>query len=258
MVNKVKLDVLAVAAHPDDAEITCGGLLIKMAIMGRAAGVLDLSRGEMGTHGDQDDRAREAANAAKIMGLAWRGNGDIADSAVENNRENRLKVAQVIRDTQPEMLILPHWEQRHPDHRICSQLGFDAAFMAGLEKAELEGEPCRPRKIIYVSYFRNTDYSFMVDISEQFDRKIEAVAAYESQFGSSSSLKEALKSGLNLYDVYKTRGKNIFAPGIGIADLLQTRHRQLGQMCGVRYAEAYTIKETILIDDPQTMPVRSI
>ena len=258
MAEAAQLDVLAIAAHPDDAEITTGGLLIKMAKRGRRTGVLDLTQGEMGTHGDEHDRAEEAAAAAKVLGLAYRGNAHIPDASVEFTQENKLKLAQVIRDTRPEMVILPHWEQRHPDHLQCSRLGYDACFLAGLKKIDLNGEPFRPRKIAYASYYRNTDISFYVDISDEFQQKMEAVAAYQSQFGQSSGLKEIIKKGLNLYDLIASKGQNVFSPGINIYDLLYTRSRYFGQKAGVMFAEAFTIKEAILVDDPQKMPVNSI
>jgi len=258
VVDAPKLDILSIAAHPDDTEITCGGLLIKMTQRGRAVGALDLTRGEAGTHGDENDRASEAAAAAKVMGLVYRSNLQIEDAAVEYNQPNKLKLAAVIRATRPELVILPHWEQRHPDHLACSRLGYDACYLAGLKKLALDGEPFRPRKIIYVSYFRNTDYSFLTDITEQFEQKCEAVACYQSQFGTGTSLKDVLKGTMNLYDLVSTGGKNIFSPGINIYDLMHTRAHQLGQLAGVRFAEAYTIKERILIDDPQKMPVGSL
>jgi N-acetylglucosamine malate deacetylase 1 len=236
----VKLDVLAVAAHPDDVEITCGGTLIKLAQMGRAVGVLDLTAGEMGTLGDENDRWQEASDAAKAMDLAWRAQLGLPDAAVHNDQPSRLQLARVIRDTMPELVILPHWQQRHPDHVACSQLGYDACFLAGLKKLDLEGDPHRPRKIVYASYFRNTDYSFLVDISDQFAAKCDAVRAYRSQFG------------------HEVTAKQIFQPGVDIFELMQHRAAVLGQMAGVRYAEAFTIKEPILIDDPQAMPVRSV
>jgi len=235
-----KLDVLAIAAHPDDAEITCGGLLIKMAKVGRRTGVLDLTKGESGTFGDEQIRMKEAQAAEKIMGLSYRHFLGLPDSAVEYNQENKLKIAQVIRDTSPELVILPHWEQRHPDHLACSRLGFDACFLAGLKKMNLKGEPVRPRKIIYASYFRNTDISFLVDISDEFEQKCEAVKAYDSQFGDPINSLQVFLPGQNIFEVMKIRGA------------------RLGQMVGVKYAEAYTIKESILVDDPQKMPVRSI
>ena len=258
MDEPTKLDVLAIAAHPDDTEITCGGLLIKMVKRGRKVGVLDLARGEMGTFGDATDRDAEAMAAAKVIGLSYRHNLRLPDSAIEYVHDNKLKIAQIIRHTQPELLILPHWKQRHPDHLACSRLGYDAAFLAGLKKVNLEGEPHRPRKIIYASYFRNLDYSFLVDISEEFEKKVEAVAAYQSQFGESTSFKEVVKRGLNIYDLIKSGGRNIFHPGVNIYDLMHTRAHQLGQLVNVNYAEAYSITEHILIDDPQKMPVRSI
>jgi bacillithiol biosynthesis deacetylase BshB1 len=240
MPNDPALDILAIAAHPDDVEITCGGFMIKMAELGRRTAVLDLTAGEMGTLGDDKDRAAEAAVSAEIMGLAERYNLGLPDAAVEYTHENKLKIASAIRSLRPELVLVPHWEQRHPDHVACSRLGYDACFLAGLKKLDIEGEPFRPRKVIYVSYFRNTDYSFLVDISDQFERKGEAVAAYGSQFGN------------------PVTAKHIFQPGLDIFDLMKTRARQLGQLVGVQYAEAFTIKEHMLIDDPQKMPVRSL
>ena len=146
----------------------------------------------------------------------------------------------VIRDKKPELVILPHWKQRHPDHLVCSNLGYDACFLAGLKKINLEGEPFRPRKIIYASYFRNTDYSFLVDISDFIEKKCKAVAAYKSQFAN------------------PVTAKHIFQPGLDIYELMRTRAMALGQLVGVQFAEAFTIKENILIEDPQNMPVNSI
>ena len=240
MTNAPKLDILSVAAHPDDTEITCGGLLIKMSKLGRAVGAVDLCQGEMGTFGDENDRKTEADTAANIMGLSYRTNLKIQDSNVENNRENKLKLASVIRETKPELVILPHWEQRHPDHLSCSQLGYDACFLAGLKKLEIDGEPYRPRKIIYAAYSRSKNHSFLVDISDEFEQKINAVAAYKSQFENPEN------------------AKRIFKPGVSIYDFIQTRAAFLGQLVGVQYAEGYIINENILINDPQLMPVASI
>ena len=256
--NASKLDVLAIAAHPDDVEITCGGLLIKMAKKGRTVGVLDLTRGEAGTHGDEHDRASEAAEAARIMGLTWRGNLGLTDAAVEFNQENKLKIAQVVRDCKAEMVILPHWEQRHPDHLACTRLGYDASFLAGLKKVPLEGEPNRPRKILYVSYFRNFDYSFMVDISDEMEQKCQAVSAYKSQFPTFESRLMLDKYAPGLAPAQSDDQRNVFSPGVNIYDLMRTRARDLGQLVKVQYAEAYTIKEHMLVDDPQKMPVASI
>lgn len=240
MADTSKLDILAIAAHPDDIEITCGGFLIKMSGLGRAVGALDLTRGEMGSFGDENDRESEATAAAREMGLSYRGNLAMNDSAIEINQANKLKIAEVIRATRPELVVLPHWEQRHPDHAACHRLGYDACFLAGLKKIDVEGEPYRPRKIIYVSYFRNTDYSFLVDISEQFEQKCAAVAAYKSQFADPDN------------------ARRIFQPGVNIYEFMRIRGRQLGQLVGVEYAEAFTVKEQMLIEDPQNMPVSSM
>ncbi len=240
MAANAPLDILAIAAHPDDIEITCGGFLIKMAKQNRAVGALDLTRGEMGSFGDENDRDSEASAAATVMGLAYRGNLGMTDSAIEVNQQNKLKIADVLRKTRPELVVLPHWTQRHPDHFACHRLGYDACFLAGLKKIEIEGEPFRPRKIIYVSYFRNTDFTFMVDISDEFEQKCAAVAAYKSQFEDPQN------------------ARRIFQPGVNIYDFMQIRARQLGQLVGVEYAEAFTVREHVLIDDPQKMPVSSI
>jgi bacillithiol biosynthesis deacetylase BshB1 len=258
--ESVELDVLAFAAHPDDIEITGGGTLIKMAADGRRTGVCDLTRGEMGTYGDADDREAEAAEAAREMGLAFRCNLGLPDSAVEYTQANKLSLAQVVRDTRPELVILPHWRQRHPDHLACSRLGYDACFLAGLKKADLTGEPFRPRKIIFVSYFRNQDYSFLVDISDCFRQKLQAVAAYKSQFGEADPV-EILENRQTVEPsaaADDSTGVDIFHPGLNIYELMYTRARQLGQLVGVWFAEAFTVREHILIDDPQKMPVRSI
>src|SRR6476646_3459417 len=130
------LDILALAAHRDDVEQTCGGTMLKMAQQGCRTGILDLTQGEMGTRGSAEDRAREAADAAKILGVSWRQALDIPDGRVENTWENRLKVASVIRETRPRVVILPYWKGRHPDHYTASILGYEACFLAGLAKLD--------------------------------------------------------------------------------------------------------------------------
>jgi LmbE family N-acetylglucosaminyl deacetylase len=133
------LDILAIAAHRDDVEQTCGGTLLKMAQLGHRTGILDLTKGEMGTRGSAEDRAREALDAAKILCVSWRHALDIPDGRVENTWENRLKVAGIIRQTTPRVLILPYWKGRHPDHYTASILGYEACFLAGLAKLDVNG-----------------------------------------------------------------------------------------------------------------------
>src|SRR6202035_4527678 len=163
------LDILAIAAHRDDVEQTCGGTLLKMAQRGQHTGILDLTRGEMGTRGSAEDRAREAEDAAKILGAGWRRALDIPDGRVENTWENRLKVASVIREMRPRVVILPYWKGRHPDHYTTSVLGYEACFLAGLAKLALRSQllalsqakaggeselaPHRPFKIIYATLY---------------------------------------------------------------------------------------------------------
>ena len=263
MDKPVKIDLLAIAAHPDDIEITCSGLLIKMADNGRKTGGLDLTKGEMGSQGTIEERKEEADRAAEIMGLSYRGQLGLPDSDIQNDKNNRLKLAQVIRDTAPEIVILPHWEQRHPDHRICSQLGFDACFLAGLNKAELSGEPHHPEKILYVSYFRNKENSFIVDISDQFSRKLKAIAAYKSQFGDTrddlkrfSGIIEGSDSESNLSE--SSNQHSVFHPGVNIFEYLYVRSRNLGLGGNVRFAEGYTVKESVALEDPFCLLNRSI
>lgn len=237
----VKLDALAIAAHRDDIEITCGGLMIKLHDLGYQTGALDLTEGEMGTLGDENDRAAEAQCASEIMELSYRDNLSLPDAALEYDRPSRLKIAQVIRDTKPELVILPFWIQRHPDHLTTHKLGFDACFLAGLKKlTELSGEPHRPRKIIYCSSFRDVEHSFLVDISAQKERKDKAVKCYSSQFNQGEA------------------SKQVYAPNQSIFEYMDVFQRQYGMRAGVEYAEAFTIKEHILIDDPVKMPVQSI
>src|SRR5271157_4872593 len=175
------LDILAIAAHRDDVEQTCGGTLLKAAQRGQHTGILDLTQGEMGTRGTAEDRAREAEDSAKILGVSWRRALDIPDGRVENTWENRLKVASAIRETRPRVVILPYWKGRHPDHYTCSVLGYEACFLAGLAKLALssqfpvlseassggsKGEPLaphRPFKIIYATLYYDVRPTFVVD-----------------------------------------------------------------------------------------------
>lgn len=234
------VDALALAAHRDDIEITCGGLLIKFADMGYKTGIVDFTAGEMGTRGTAQDRENEANAAAKIMGIVHRENLHMPDAKLDNTLANRVAVAMAIRRLKPRLVILPHWSQRHPDHRVAGEIAYDACFLSGLRKMDMDGEPHRPKKILYTAFFRPSPYSFLVDITEQYDRKTKAVRAYVSQFGTDE-------------------GQNsIYNPGVNIYDLMDTEARQLGRLIQKKYAESYVIKEQIEIDDPLKMPVPSI
>ena len=234
------LDILAIAAHRDDVEQTCGGTLLKAAQRGQRTGILDLTQGEMGTRGTAEDRAREAADAARILGVSWRRALDIPDGRVENTWENRLKVANVIRETRPRVVILPYWKGRHPDHYTCSVLGYEACFLAGLAKLDLHSTPHRPFKIIYATLYDDVRPTFVVDISEQFELKFASILAYKSQFSDQEA------------------GKDLFPARAEIRARVDAMARYYGMLGGVTYGEPFLQKEVGLVDDLLAIPVKSI
>jgi len=233
------LDILAIAAHRDDVEQTCGATLLKMAQRGQRTGVLDLTQGEMGTRGTADDRAREAADAARILGVGWRRALDIPDGRVENTWENRLKVASIIRETRPRVVILPYWKGRHPDHYTCSVLGYEACFLAGLAKLT-PGAPHRPFKIIYATLYYDVRPTFVVDISQQFEAKFASILAYKSQFSDQEA------------------GKELFPAHDEIRARVDAMARYYGMLGGVTHAEPFLQKEVGLVEDLLAIPVKSI
>ena len=247
------VDILALAAHRDDVEQTCGGTLLKMADRGYRTGILDLTQGEMGTRGSAEDRAREAADAARILKVSWRHALDIPDGRVENTWENRLKVARVLRDQRPRVLILPYWEGRHPDHYTASVLGYEASFLAGLAKLVLSSQlsvlsepstdsalPHRPFKIFYASLYRDVRPSFVVDITDQFETRFASLMAYKSQFTDQEA------------------GSGIFPAQKEIRARVESMARFYGMLGGVTYAEPFVQKEVGLVDDVMAIPVKSI
>lgn len=234
------LDILALAAHRDDVEQTCGGTLLKMAERGYRTGILDLTQGEMGTRGSTEDRTREAAEAARILKVAWRHALDIPDGRVENTWENRLKVVRVLREQRPRVLILPYWESRHPDHYTASILGYEAAFISGLAKLPLEGSAHRPFKIIYASLYRDVRPTFVVDITDQFETRFAALMAYKSQFTDQQA------------------GSGIFPAQKEIRVRIESMAGFYGMFGGVTYAEPFVQKEVGLVDDVMAIPVKSI
>jgi N-acetylglucosamine malate deacetylase 1 len=246
-------DILALAAHRDDVEQTCAGTLLKMAERGYRTGILDLTQGEMGTRGSAEDRAREAADAARILKVSWRHALDIPDGRVENTWENRLKVVRVLREQRPRVLILPYWEGRHPDHYTASILGYEAAFLSGLGKLAVSPRPSalsnpttesaaphRPFKIIYASLYRDVRPTFVVDITDQFERRLESLMAYKSQFTDQEA------------------GSGIFPAQKEIRARIESMARFYGMMGGVTYAEPFVQKEIGLVEDVMAIPVKSI
>jgi N-acetylglucosamine malate deacetylase 1 len=238
----MKLDVLAIAAHPDDVELTCGGTLLKMAQRGYKTGILDLTAGEMGTRGTPKTRAKEAAKAAKILKVSWRGTLGVPDSDVQPTRQDKLRLAGVIRKLRPRTVILPYWEARHPDHYHASTLGYEGCFLAGLKQLPLDGQPFRPFKILYATSFEGMPANFIVDITKQYDTRRKAILAYGSQFRPAKSMR---KQGVFLaIDALDSK-----------MDLLARRN---GDLIGVRYGEPFLQKELLEVDDIVSLPVRSI
>jgi len=235
-----ELDVLFLAAHRDDTEIVCGGTVIKLVDRGYRVGLLDLTAGEMGTRGTSADREAEAVEAARIMGVAVRENLGLPDAGLRNIPEYQQKIVEVLRRLRPQMVVLPYWKQRHPDHREAGNLGYDACYLAGLQKYDAPGEPHRPTRIMYSSNLRDVRHSFLIDVSDQFERKLAAVAAYRTQFGTSEGARE------------------IFNPGVDIFEYMTVWARHLGHQIRVKYAEGFTIKEYLAVDDPLQLPGRSI
>jgi bacillithiol biosynthesis deacetylase BshB1 len=238
--SSTHLDILAIAAHRDDVEQTCGGTLLKAALRGQRTGILDLTQGEMGTRGTTEDRAREAADAARILGVNWRRALDIPDGRVENTWENRLKVASVIRETRPRVVILPYWKGRHPDHYTCSVLGYEACFLAGLAKLDPNLAPHRPFKIIYATLYYDVRPTFVVDITQQFEQKFASILAYKSQFSDQEA------------------GKDLFPAHDEIRARVDSMARYYGMLSGVTYGEPFLQKEVGLVEDLLAIPVKSI
>ena len=238
----MNLDLLAIAAHPDDVELTCGGTLLKMAQRGYKTGILDLTAGEMGTRGTRETRAKEAARAAKLLAVKWRGTLGVPDSDVQPSRQHKLRLAAVIRALRPKTVILPYWEARHPDHYHASTLGYEGCFLAGLGQLPIEGEAYRPFKILYSISYADVRPTFVVDITSQYHQRRKAILAFGSQFRPRKSEK---KSRVHL-----------------AIDRLETEMNQLarhyGQMIGVEYGEPFLQKELMKVEDIIKMEVRSI
>jgi N-acetylglucosamine malate deacetylase 1 len=243
------VDILAIAAHRDDVEQTCGGTLLAMHSKGWQTGILDLTQGESGTRGTAADRAAEADAAARILKVAHREALDLPDGNVQNTYENRLKIAAVLRRLRPRVVILPYWQGRHPDHYTTATLGYEACFVSGLSKTEIPGieipgneqlAPHRPYKILYASLYADVRPSFVVDITPYIERRLEALLAYRSQYSTQST------------------GGGLFVPEEDIRERTFATARHYGLLAGVRYAEPFVQKEVGLIDDLMLLPVQSI
>ena len=233
------LDLLAIAAHPDDVEQTCGGTMIRMAEMGYKTGVLDLTQGEMGSRGTPEGRLVESKAAAAQLLLKWRGNLAMPDARLENTIGGRMTLAGAVRRLKPRCVILPYWDARHPDHYRAGEMGFEACFLAGLKKLDEHSDAHRPFKVLYSSLYANVTPSFVVDITAYFERRMAALLCYQSQYGES------------------TEASGLFPQAREIHERHAAIARFYGNLIGAKYGEPFVVKETMRVDDVVSMGVRS-
>jgi bacillithiol biosynthesis deacetylase BshB1 len=236
------VDLLAIAAHRDDVELTCAGTLIAAADAGRRTGILDLTQGETGTRGSAALRGEEAARAARVMGVTERRNAGLPDAHLHNTEEARRAVVAALRHFRPRVVILPYPVGRHPDHRVASELARDACFLSGLSKYDAPGEPHRPHKILYALTYREDPVkpTFVVDISAQMARKMDAIRCYASQFDAAHSAGEIFPTGQDLYSLIETQGAHY------------------GSLIRTRFGEPFFTHETMRVDDVVGLEVQSM
>ena len=236
------VDLLAIAAHRDDVELTCAGTLLKAAAQGYRTGILDLTAGETGTRGSADLRAEEAARAAEILGVAERRNAGLPDAHLHNDEASRRVLVEEIRHFAPRVVILPFPVGRHPDHRIASELARDACFLAGLARYPAGGTPHRPHKILYALAYREDPVkpTFVVDISAEFERKMAAIRCYASQFDGARNAGEIFPTGQDLYS------------------LIEIQNAHYGSLIRTRYGEPFFTHETMAVDDVVALGVQSM
>lgn len=227
------VDILAIGPHRDDVELLCGGTLIKHARRGHRTAILDLTQGEMGTRGSAALRAEEAARAASVLGVAVRRNLELPDAGIENTPATRAKLAGVIRELKPRVVIGPAPRGRHPDHRVAAELVRDACFLAGLAKLDPSTPPHRPLKVLHCITYREDQEkpTFVVDISDEFEAKLEAIKCYGSQFDGATQAGEVYPNGEPLYDIVRHHAAHY------------------GSLIRCRYGEPYFTYETMRADD---------
>jgi bacillithiol biosynthesis deacetylase BshB1 len=233
------VDVLAIAAHRDDIELSCGGTLVRAAALGRTTAVIDLTAGELGTRGSAEVRAEEASRAAGVLGLSARENLGLPDAGVMNTPETRIMLAVAIRRFAPSVVIAPSLSGRHPDHSVTAQLVRDACFIAGLKKIAPETPVHRPLKVIHCLAYRedNVKPTFVVDISDAFEQKLEAVRCYSSQFDGATQGGEVYPNGESLYEIVRHQAAHY------------------GSLIRCRYGEPFFTTETMRVDDIATLEV---
>lgn len=230
--NSGALDALAVAAHPDDIELSCGGTLIKIARLGYRTGIIDLTRGEMGSRGTPEERLREAAAAADIMGVAVRENAALPDGRLTADWDTKLTLIRALRTYRPQLWIIPCTEDRHPDHAVAGQAAQSAAFLAGLRKIDTGQEPFRPTWTLHYFCRWEGTVSFVVDVSAEFETRWRAIQAYRSQFDADSGEPETYISRPQFLESVITRAK------------------YYGSKIETEYGEPFWSREVLRIDDP--------
>jgi len=242
MSDEQRVDLLAITAHRDDAELTCGGTLARAARAGHRVGILDLTHGESGTRGDAATRAAEAARAAAALGVHLRLNAGLPDPHLHNDEASRVVVVDLIRRARPRAVILPYAVGRHPDHRVASELGRDACYLAGLAKYGGATEPHRPFKVLYALAYREDPVkpSFVVDISDTFEAKMQAIRCYASQFDGAKAAGEIFPTGQDLYE------------------LIRVQSAHYGSLIRRPYGEPFFTHETLAVDDVLELGVQSL
>ena len=230
----MKLDALFFAAHPDDAELCCGGTIAKLSNNGRKTGIVDLTLGELGTRGSVKLRAKEASAAGKLLGISVRENLEFKDGNIENTYANRLKVISIIRHYKPDIVFIPYHEDRHPDHTNTNKLIKEAVFFSGLEKIQTKRNGAfqkahRPKKSIYYMQTYSFKPSFIIDISEDYSLKKKAIQCYGSQF----------------YNPKKSKGPETFISNKNFSDFTEARATFYGFQIGVKYGEPYFTEQPL-------------
>lgn len=240
--SESRADLLAIAPHPDDAELLCGGTLALAAEQGHRTGVLDLSAGELATRGTPETRAEEAECAARVLRLAVRRNAGLPDGRLQNDQESRIRLVELLREIRPRTVILPYFQGRHPDHRVTAELGYDCCYLAGLRNFPAGGEAHRPTKVLYALSYREEAVkpSFVVDISATFERKLEAIRCYGSQFDDVQAMGELFPADVPFYD------------------LVRIQNSHYGSLIRAAYGEPFYTRETVRVDDVVDLPVRSL
>lgn len=233
----MKLDVLAIGAHPDDIELSCGGTVAKIVKQGKTVGICDLTAGELGTRGTPSIRAEEASDAAKILGVSTRLALDIPDGDIQATPENRAKLVKVIRSLQPDVLLIPYHHDRHPDHERAHTLCREALFASGLEKLETvengaKQKPFRPRKYYCFMQWFEFAPSFIVDISDEYEQRMQAVRAYRSQF----------------HDPRSTEPETVLSDP-AFMEMIRTRLEYYGDRIGSRYGEPFASPDVMGVSD---------